>query len=287
MNGKQVLEMMDKRKEKEKEKEKEMSKEELRESKQKILKLKENTNKNFIEIGEELFKVKKSLPHGDWIPWIEEELEFSDRTARRFIHIYQHPEKLANVWGHKTDASVQFEPIPAGTFDIIYADPPWKYDFSETESRKIEKKYKTLTFEEIRDYEDSNGKLIKDLPKNNTVLFLWATAPKLREALEVMNEWGFEYKTHAIWDKEIIGMGYWFRGQHELLLVGVKGKVSPPEESLRVSSIIVEKRTEHSKKPEVIYELIEKWFPNQNYIELFSRKERKNWVSWGNEIGRK
>lgn len=63
---------------------------------------------------------------------------------------------------------------------------------------------------------------------DNAVLFLWATAPKLKEALEVMEAWGFEYRTNAVWDKEIIGMGYWFRGQHELLLVGVKGEFSPP-----------------------------------------------------------
>jgi len=84
----------------------------------------------------------------------------------------------------------------------------------------------------------------------NAVLFLWATAPKLREALKIMASWGFEYKTHAVWDKKIIGMGYWFRGQHELLLIGVKGRGVPPKEQNRYSSIIQEKRGEHSRKPE-------------------------------------
>jgi len=74
------------------------------------------------------------------------------------------------------------------------------------------------------------------------VLYLWATAPKLLEAIEVMKAWNFSYKTHAIWDKEKIGMGYWFRGQHELLLVGTKGHFSPPAASLRIPSVIREAR---------------------------------------------
>lgn len=270
MSNKQVLKEPE-------ETEEEMSEEELEESTEKILELKKNTNKHFIEIGEELFKVKKRLPHGEWLPWIEKELDFSRSTAHRFIQVYQNPELLKNIWGTKCRVNATFEPIPAGTFNIIYADPPWRYEHPISESRKIEKQYPTLELEQIKEM---------PLPETeeNAILFLWATAPKLEEALEVMNAWGFKYRTHCVWDKEIIGMGYWFRGQHELLLVGVKGRVSPPEVSLRISSIIVSRRTEHSKKPEVIYDLIEKWFPNQTYIELFSREERENWISWGNEI---
>ena len=94
-----------------------------------------------------------------------------------------------------------------GKYQIIYADPPWRYDFSKSNSRKIENNYPTMELEEIKDF------LIP--ADRNAVLYLWATAPKLKEALSVMESWGFTYKTHAIWDKEIIGMGYWFRGQHE------------------------------------------------------------------------
>ena len=124
-----------------------------------------------------------------------------------------------------------------------------------------------------------------DIPKDSDcLLVLWATAPKLVEALRVMEAWGFEYKTHGVWDKEIIGMGYWFRGMHEDLLFGTRGKVSPPDESLRIPSMIREKRSGHSAKPEIIYSYIESWFPDQKYIELFARKSRAGWISWGNEI---
>lgn len=165
-------------------------------------------------------------------------------------------------------------------YQIIYADPPWKYDFSKSKNREIENQYQTMSLEEIKE-------LHWDIPFDvNCVLYLWATAPKLLEALEVMKAWGFEYKTHAIWDKEIIGMGYWFRCQHELLLVGTKGKVSPPDPKERISSIWREKRTTHSKKPQGIRGVITDSFPaDWNRLELFAReKTSPSWDYWGNEI---
>ena len=161
-------------------------------------------------------------------------------------------------------------------FDIIYADPPWRYNFSKTKNRNIENKYPTMKLQEIKDFNVPSA--------DNSVLYLWATAPKLKESLAVMESWGFEYKTHGIWDKEIIGMGYWWRGQHELLLIGTKGKFSPPPENKRVSSIIKHRRGKHSKKPEEVYRLIERMFPNKTKIELFARNLRKGWISWGYDI---
>src|SRR5208282_644580 len=128
-----------------------------------------------------------------------------------------------------------------GTYSVIYADPPWRYDFSKSGSRKIENQYPTMAVEEI---------CALTIPAaDNAVLYLWATAPKLLWALAVMKAWGFTYKTQAVWDKEIAGMGYWFRGQHEILLVGTKGRFSPPPQAERVSSVIRERRSKHSKKP--------------------------------------
>jgi len=165
-------------------------------------------------------------------------------------------------------------------YQIIYADPPWQYSFSKSSSRDIENHYPTLDVEGIRN-------LLYDFPfefDKDAVLYLWATAPKLKEALDVMAHWGFEYKTHAIWDKEILGMGYWFRGQHELLLVGTRGKFSPPEQTLRVSSVYRERRSVHSKKPNEIRDLISSWFPSKNKIELFARQKTEGWDVWGNEV---
>lgn len=140
--------------------------------------------------------------------------------------------------------------------------------------------------------EDIKKLPIKDLGEDNSVLFLWATAPKLKECLEVMNEWGYEYRTCAIWDKEVIGMGYWFRNQHEILLIGLRGKFSPPEPSARDRSVYRQKRDEHSKKPTYFRKWISDNFPNATKIELFARKPNMlfdaehydGWDVWGNEV---
>jgi len=120
--------------------------------------------------------------------------------------------------------------------------------------------------------------------KQDSVLYLWATAPKLLEALAVIKAWGFTYKTHAVWDKEIIGMGFWFRGQHELLLVATKGTFSPPPQPLRTSSVFREKRGLHSKKPTAIRDMIALWFPEALKLEMFARTSGEGWDVWGNEV---
>jgi N6-adenosine-specific RNA methylase IME4 len=166
--------------------------------------------------------------------------------------------------------------FPKKKYQVIYADPPWRYSFSSTSNREIENHYPTMSLGDIM--------ALKVPADDNCVLYMWATAPKLIEAIKVIDAWGFTYKTHAIWDKRKIGMGYWFRGQHELLMVGVKGKVSPPEQSLRISSVINEQRGIHSKKPDKVRDLISSWFPTSERIELFARDVVTGWDSWGNEI---
>ncbi len=166
--------------------------------------------------------------------------------------------------------------MPEGEYQVILADPPWRYEFSETSTRQIENQYPTMGLEDIKNL---------DIPSaDKAVLFLWATSPKLEEALEVLRAWGFTYKTCAVWDKEVIGMGYWFRGQHELLLVGTKGGMEPPGPEKRVSSVIRERRDKHSKKPGKVYEIIESMFPGRKCVELFAREQRPGWGSWGNEV---
>lgn len=164
--------------------------------------------------------------------------------------------------------------------DLVYADPPWKYSFSATKSRQVENHYPTMTLEEIK-------ALGTRLPmKPNSLCLLWTTTPKLLEGLAVMTAWGYEYKSCAVWDKVTMGMGYWWRGQHEILLCGTRGKFAPPGPSGRVSSVWREKRGRHSAKPLVVYEWIEKnWPPTQwALLELFARNVRVGWSCWGNEI---
>lgn len=167
-------------------------------------------------------------------------------------------------------------PLPHGRFSVIYADPPWRYEHTKTQNREIENHYPTMELEAI---------CALDVPAaDDAVLFLWATSPKLEEAMRVIDAWGFTYRTCAVWDKQKIGMGYYFRQQHELLLVAAKGSLPVPDPSDRVSSVISAPRGEHSKKPDVVYELIESMYHGHQMLELFCREPREGWASWGNQV---
>ena len=161
-------------------------------------------------------------------------------------------------------------------YDVTLADPPWKYDHCLSKSRRIENQYPTMSIKEICEYP------VK--PNKNAVLYLWSTAPKLLDALGVMQCWGFTYKTQMVWDKQIIGPGYWFRGQHEILLVGTRGKFSPPPPGTRISSVWDERRGKHSAKPAGIRKCIEAWFPDARRIELFARERVEGWDAEGLEL---
>lgn len=166
--------------------------------------------------------------------------------------------------------------LPEGEFNLVYADPPWDYDFAETQSRDLANHYPTMKIDEICEMQVPFAA--------DSLLLLWATAPKLREAFMVIDAWGLTYKTHAIWDKQKIGMGYWFRGQHELLFVATKGNFSPPEPDHRHSSIFSYSRTKHSAKPVEFMEWIDSAFSEAKKLELFARTAREGWSQWGNQI---
>ena len=169
--------------------------------------------------------------------------------------------------------------LPTGVrYPVIYADPPWRYEHPPMGgNRIIENHYPTMPLEEICALN------ISDLAGDDAVLYLWATAPKLAECMEVIGAWGFDYRTNLVWVKDKIGMGYYARNQHELLLVARRGELPPPKESDRLSSVVYADRGEHSVKPEVFHELIERWYPTLPKIELFSRAPRPGWDAWGNQ----
>lgn len=165
----------------------------------------------------------------------------------------------------------------ARTFPIVYADPPWRYEHSETHSRKIENQYPTMGLEEIR------ALPLGVVASENCLLFLWATSPKLHEAMGVIDAWGFDYRTCMVWIKDKIGMGYYARQRHELLLIAKQGEIPPPLPADRPDSVISAPRGKHSEKPEEVYEIIERMYPKLPKIELFCRKRREGWEAWGNE----
>lgn len=171
-------------------------------------------------------------------------------------------------------------PLPHGPFDLVYADPPWKHDFSPTNNRSVENHYSTMGADEIA------ALPVAGISSENSVLFLWAPSPNLLDALRVMDAWSFSYRTLIVWDKGRIGMGYWARSRHELLLIGTRGTVRSPTESWRPDSILVYPRTNrHSEKPSEVRRLITRMVPWANRrIELFCRgRPSSGWIGWGDQ----
>jgi len=185
--------------------------------------------------------------------------------------------------------------LPEGKYAVIYADPPWRYDFAQVTNWAIEEHYQTLTTEEIKHYKDQSGVPIQDIFADNALLFLWSPQPKLVEALQVIGAWGFRYITGAVWVKNRLGMGYWWMQKHELLLLAKKGEFPTPLTKYRFPSVIEAGWNGHSTKPAIVYKMIEKMCPlpdsykqeeRDYYIELFKRgTKRPFWVGFGQEYG--
>jgi N6-adenosine-specific RNA methylase IME4/ParB-like chromosome segregation protein Spo0J len=165
------------------------------------------------------------------------------------------------------------DPVP-----VIYADPPWRYEHAKTDNRAIENQYPTMTHEGIC------ALPVSDAATSDAVLFLWATSPKLAEAMRVVEAWGFTYRTSMVWVKDQIGMGYYARQRHELLLIATRGDLPVPEPANRPDSVVTAPRGEHSAKPDVFYAMIERMYPEFAKRELFLRgPARKGWTGWGNQ----
>jgi N6-adenosine-specific RNA methylase IME4 len=174
-------------------------------------------------------------------------------------------------------------PLPQDRkYPVILADPPWKFEVYDAESgldSAADAHFPTMELADIC------ALPVADLATPVAVLFMWTTAPHLRESFEVLDSWGFDYVTHLVWVKGggPPALGYWVRNQHELLIVGRRGDMPTPRPANRPSSVINAARREHSRKPDEVYALIERMYPELPKIELFARARRPGWDAWGNE----
>jgi N6-adenosine-specific RNA methylase IME4 len=179
------------------------------------------------------------------------------------------------------------ETIGKRKFATILADPPWQFQNRTGKMAPEHKRlcrYPTMTLQEIKELP------ITSLVTNTAHLYLWVPNALLPAGLEVMEEWGFVYKTNVIWYKirkdggpDRRGVGFYFRNVTEILLFGVCGKNARTLQPGRIQeNIISSQKREHSRKPEEQYHLIESCSPGP-YLELFARGSRKEWVVWGNQ----
>lgn len=172
-------------------------------------------------------------------------------------------------------------------FGTILADPPWQFQNRTGKvapEHKRLSRYGTMTLAEIKCLP------VAYVARDTAHLYLWVPNALLPEGLEVMREWGFQYKSNLVWHKirkdggsDGRGVGFYFRNVTELVLFGVRGKNArtlPPGRS-QVNYMSSRKR-EHSRKPDEQYSIIEACSSGP-YIELFARGDRKGWFAWGNE----
>ena len=174
-------------------------------------------------------------------------------------------------------------------YQIIYADPPWSYscDSAPAAARpsleRGEKPHSVNHYYDTMKTADIQALPIPAISEKDAVLFLWVTNPFLHEGLHVMESWGFKYKTTFTWHKERCkGMGYWFRGHTEHLLLGVRGNVKAFR-SLQ-HNIVKLPVEQHSKKPDWFRDMIIGLTPDKTRIELFARERSEGFDVWGNEV---
>jgi len=174
-----------------------------------------------------------------------------------------------------------------GPYSTIVADPPWSYRTQSptTKARtrmSANNKYSTL-----------NNNAIKDLPVSSLAAkdahcYIWTTNPHLygdsnrghASPIEVMEAWGFRYVTLLTWLKEgTMGMGFYFRGETEHVLFGVRGNAPIPPAD-RERNWFAAKKTGHSQKPASFFDIVERVSPGPR-LELFARQPRLGWDHWG------
>lgn len=219
--------------------------------------------------------------------------------------------------------SSQLSKCTSNQFNIIYADPPWKYSQSVKQGVLKRKNgtliYPSMSMKELK----AIGPDIQRVSKDDAALLLWATMPLLPEAFSLIEAWGFKYKTCFVnWikttkngDRPAFGVGYYTRSNAELCLLCIKGKIASykrllPDEKDRgassMSSVVYEEdpevrpnflqclehsstpvvmtpRREHSRKPAIVREMITRLFGDIPRVELFARESTEGWSVLGND----
>jgi N6-adenosine-specific RNA methylase IME4 len=180
-----------------------------------------------------------------------------------------------------------FDSLSKRKFSTVLADPPWRF---QNRTGKVAPEHNRLSRYGTMSLEEICALPVRGIAEDTAHLYLWVPNALLLEGLQVMESWGFTYKTNIVWHKirkdggpDGRGVGFYFRNVTELVLFGVRGKNARTLQPGRSQvNIIKTQKREHSRKPDELYELIESCSAGP-YVELFARGTRKGWKSWGNQ----
>ncbi len=195
--------------------------------------------------------------------------------------------KVIDIKKYKSEVANNFiSEIGGNTYNTILADPPWRFQNRTGKMAPEHKRlnrYQTLLLNEIKEIP------VQSVAGQNSHLYLWVPNALLKDGLEVMEAWGFQYKSNIIWHKvrkdggpDGRGVGFYFRNTTEIILFGIRGSLRTLAPGRSQVNIIRTRKQEHSRKPDELYQIIENCSPGE-YLELFARGARKNWDVFGNQ----
>jgi N6-adenosine-specific RNA methylase IME4 len=198
------------------------------------------------------------------------------------------PGAISNVSHTESTPAQDFlREVSNRSYGTILADPPWQFanrtGKTAPEHRRLSR-YTTLTLQTIKEIP------VAVVAAEQSHLYLWVPNALLREGLEVMEAWGFQYKTNLIWHKirkdggpDGRGVGFYFRNTTEMVLFGVRGRLRTLAPGRTQVNIIKTRKREHSRKPDELYDIIEACSPGP-FLELFARGQLARWDQWGHEV---
>lgn len=196
----------------------------------------------------------------------------------------------------RNDLPSFYPDLPEEKYDIIYADPPWDYNgkMQFDKSGKIKENHawgKRIFISAAKfKYPTIKTEVLKQIPiveiaREDCILFMWTTNPHLAQAIELGQEWGFEYKTIAfVWDKQNHNPGQYTLSSVELCLLFKRGRIPTPRGARNIRQLVSVPRGAHSEKPIEVQQGIELMFPTQRKIELFARNKPEGWDVWGLDV---
>ena len=180
-------------------------------------------------------------------------------------------------------------PFPKKKYKIIYADPPYQvsanYQSNNRKFLNINNYYPTMTIQQIKNLD------VKSITDKDCILFMWVCDSFLKDCIDIIESWGFEYRTIGFnWIKKYKSGSFCYNfskytlKSHEICLIGIKGKLKNLKKTNNIKCLVLAERTIHSKKPSEVRNRIVKLCGNLPRIELFAREKTKGWDIWGNEV---
>lgn len=179
-----------------------------------------------------------------------------------------------------------FGDLDPGAYSLVMIDPPWTFSTYSQKGwgKSAQKHYNCMTMADIA------ALPVAKLAAPDCLVWLWATAPLLDQQLAILKGWGARYVSSGVWVKTTasgkiaFGTGYSFRNAHEMVILGAFGRPKIASRSIR--SVLMAPAREHSRKPDLAYQIARQLIPEGRAADLFARERREDWEPWGNEVAR-